>query len=232
MNTFSIISCLVLYGLTFFCFFIPYKCGQKLTGQLVGIILGLLITLTLVGNLDFLVIFIFPIIIIFQLIFITYWTLRLFEKRRAGKIIALILTVIVLLIIFSPWISDWTYDKKDVKEVLSFHSIELKDDFKILRNESGGFRDFYETFTIKISAKDFYNISQKIKTSKNYKGLFTDFYNLPSSDYKNYDTLDFETSKTFEREYFSNKKMKNGTFHFRFQLNKQNKELSYTGSDE
>jgi hypothetical protein len=232
MNAFSIISSLVLYGLAFLCFFIPYKCGQKAIGQLAGIILGILITLTIIGNLDFLVIFIFLFIIIFELIFITYWIFRLFGKRIAGKIIALVLIVGFLLIILSPWISDWTYNIRDVKKVLSFHSIELKDDFKILKNESGGFRDFYETFTIKISDKDFYNISQKIKTSKNYKGLFADYYNLPSSDFQNYDTLDFETSKTFEREYFSSKKMENRTFHFRFQLDKQNKELSYTGSDE
>src|SRR5690242_7815812 len=106
MNAFTIISCLALYGLTFLCFLIPYKCGQKSIGQLAGIILGVLITLTLLGNLDFLVIFIFPVIIIFQLIFITYWTLRLFGKRKAGKIIALILTGIFLLILLSPWISD------------------------------------------------------------------------------------------------------------------------------
>ena len=232
MNAFSVISYLMLYGLAFLCFFVPYKCGQKRTGQIAGIILGLLITLTVIGNLDFLVIFIFLFIIIFEVVFIVYWTLRLFGKRRSGKIIALMLTVVFLLIILSPWISDWTYNKKDVKKVLSFHGIELKDDFKILRNESGGFRDFYETFTIKISDNDFYNISQKIKTSKNYKGLFTEYYNLPSLDFKNYDTLNFETSKTFDREYFSIKKMENGTFHFRVQLYKKNKELSYTGSDE
>ena len=232
MNAFTIISCLALYGLTFLCFLIPYKCGEKSTGQLAGIILGVLITLTLLGNLDFLVIFIFLVIIIFQLIFITYWTLRLFGKRRAGKIIALILTGIFLLILFSPWISDWIYNKQDVRKVLSFHGIELNDDFKILENESGGFRDFYETFTIKISDNDFYNISQKIKTSKNYKGFFKDYYNLPSSDYKSNDTIDFETPNFYEREYFSSKEMNNGTFHFRFQLDKQNKELDYTGSDE
>ena len=164
MNTFTIIFSLALYGLAFLCFFIPYKCKQKSTGQLAGIILGLLITLTLIGDLDFFVIFIFPAIAIFQIVFIIYWILRLFERRRAGKIIALILTSIFLLILLQPLISDWIYNKKDVKKVLSFHGMELKDNFKILQNESGGFRDYYETFTIKMSDNDFYNISKKIKT--------------------------------------------------------------------
>ena len=73
------------------------------------------------------------------------------------------------------------------------------------------------------------NISRKITTSKNYKGLFTDY---TKSDYQNYDTLDFETPNQFEREYFSKQKMNNGTYHFRFQLDKQSKELSYIGSNE
>jgi hypothetical protein len=124
------------------------------------------------------------------------------------------------------------FNKKDAKKILLFHGIELKDDFKILKNESGGFRDFYETFTLKISDNDFNNISRKITTSKNYKGLFTDYTKSPSADYQNYDTLDFEAPDQFEREYFSKQKMNNGTYHFRFQLDKQSKELTYTGSDE
>ncbi|ROI10336.1 hypothetical protein EGI11_00025 [Chryseobacterium sp. H3056] len=232
MNAFTIISCLILYGLTFLCFFIPFKSGQKTTGKIVGLTLGILIILTLIGNLDFLVIFICPIFIIFQLIFITYWTFRYFGKKTAGRIATILLTIAFLLLILSPWISDWTFSKKDVKKILSYHSIELKDDFKIIRNEAGGFRDYYETFTLKLSDKDFENISQAIKKSKNYKGFFNDYSNLPSANYKTFDTIDFETPNQFNREYWTDKKMENGTYHFRIQLNKQSKELSYIGSDE
>ncbi|HEX8278789.1 MAG TPA: hypothetical protein VF540_08840, partial [Segetibacter sp.] len=210
MNPFIIIACLVLYGLTFLCFFIPFKCGQKLTGQLVAVILGLLITLTLIGNLDFLAAFILPIIVIFQIIFIAYWTLRFSGRRKAGKITAFLLASIFLLILLSPWISDWTYNKKDVKKVLLFHGIELNDNFKILKNESGGFRDYYETFTLKISDRDFRVISGGIKTSKNFQRFFKDYYKLPTAHYNTYDTVDFETPNQFQREYFSRKKMENG----------------------
>lgn len=232
MNSFTIISSLVLYGLTLLCLLLPYKSGQKSTGNLVGLILVALITLTLIGNLEFLVIFIWSLIVIFQIIFITYWTFRIFGRKKAGKITAIILTSFFILILMQPWISDWTFSKNDVRKILSFHSIEIKDDFKILKNESGGFRDFYETFTLKISDADFNRISQKIKTSKNYKGYFTDYSNLPSADFKNYDTLDFETKNHFEREYFSSKQMENGTYHFTIQLDKKDRELSYIGSDE
>ena len=117
----------------------------------------------------------------------------------------------------SPWISDWIFSKKDEREILSSHGIKLNDDFRILKNESGGFRDNYETFTIKISERDFNNISQIIKTSKKFKGMFADYANLPSAFYQIYDTVDFETDNQFQREYFSSHKMNNGTFHCRFQ---------------
>lgn len=232
MNPFYIICSLILYGLTVLCFFLPFKNGQKRTAYIVGVILGLVITFTLIWELDFLVIFIWPIIVMFQIVFISYWALRVFNRKKTGQIIALLLTIGFLSIIMSPWISDWTFNKKDVKKILKIHNLELKDDFKILKNEAGGLRDYYETFTLKLSDRDFNRISNKIKKSKNYKGFFTDYSNLPTLDYKNYDTIDFETGNHFEREYCTSTKLENGTYHFTFQLDKQKKELSYIGSDE
>lgn len=112
------------------------------------------------------------------------------------------------------------------------HGLELKDDFKILENESGGFRDFYHAVTLKISDADYDRITERIKTSKNYAGQFTDLTQTPTADYTTYDTLDFETNYHFEREYFSRQQRNDGTYHFRFQLSKTDKELSYIGSDE
>lgn len=232
MNAFYIISSLVLCGLTLLCFFIPFKKGQRQIGYLVGGILGVLITLTLIGNLEFLVIFIWPVIVIFQIIFISYWVFRAYNRKKTGQVIAIVLTIAFLLLLMQPWISDWTFNKKDVVKILAFHNLELRDEFKIIENEAGGFRDYYETFTLKLSDNDFNRISQKIKTSKNFKGLFTDYSNLPTAEYKTADTIDFETNNYIEREYWTITKMENGTYHFRFQLDKKNKELSYTGSDE
>lgn len=232
MNTGAIIISLILYGLTLLCFFIPFKKGQRQTGYVVGGTLGVLITLILIGNLDFLVIFIWPVIVIFQIIFISYWTFRAYNRKKTGQAIAIVLTITFLLLLMQPWISDWTFNKKDVRKILDFHNLELRDEFKILENEAGGFRDYYETFTLKLSDNDFNRISQKIKTSKNYKGIFTDYSKIPSMDYKSPDTVDFETDNYIEREYWTSTKMENGTYHFRFQLDKKSKELSYTGSDE
>ena len=232
MNSFYIISSLILFGLTGLCFWLPFKSGNKVTGLSVSIILGLLITLTLIGNLDFLVIFIWPIILAIQIVFISYWTFKVFNRKKIGTIFASILTVIFLLIALSPWITDLTFNKKDVKEILSYHGFELKNNFEIIENESGGFRDYYQTFTIEISDSDYQQIANKIKTSKNYSGLFTDLTKSPSASYLNYDTIDYETNYHFNRQYFSKQKMDDGTFHFRFQLSKTEKKLSYIGSNE
>lgn len=159
MNAFTIIATLVLYGLTFLCFFIPFKKGQRQTGYIAGGALAVIITLTLIGNLDFLVIFIWPLIIMFQIIFISYWTFTAFNKKKTGLLLSTILTIGFLLLIVQPWISDWTFSKKDATKILSVHNLELKDDFKILKNEAGGFRDYYETFTLKLSDSDFNRIS-------------------------------------------------------------------------
>ena len=232
MNVFYILSIIILFSLTFLCFLIPFKKGQKQTGYLVGVSLGVLITLTLIGNFDFLVIFIWPIIVIFQIIFLLYWMFRAFNRKKTGQVVAIFLTIIFLLLIMQPWISDWTFNKKDVRDILAYHHLELRDNFKILENEPGGFRDYYETFTIQLSENDYNRISMRIKTSKNFKGLFTDYSNLPTMRDTPNDIIDVETDNYFEREYWSTTKMENGTFHFRFQLDKKNKTLSYIGSDE
>jgi hypothetical protein len=232
MNSFVLISYLVLYALTFFCFYVPISCGNKETGKLVGLILGVLITLLLIANADFPFIFILPLIFVFQIIFLIYWSLRKLGKQRTGKVLVYVLTTAFILLLMSPWIEDWTYSKKDVRKVLSFHNIDLKDNFKILKNESGGFRDFYETFTIKLSDNDFNRISNMIKTSPHYKGYFKDYSNTPELHYDGNETIDFETDDFVEREYITDDKMNNGTYHFHFQLDKKDKELSYIGSDE
>ena len=43
INAFTIIATLILYGLTFLCFFIPFKKGQRQTGYIVGVTLAVII---------------------------------------------------------------------------------------------------------------------------------------------------------------------------------------------
>lgn len=231
MNAFTITSSLILFGLAFLCFLIPFLNGQKQTGIVIGAGVGLLIISTFT-NADYLSIVIWPIVLVFQIIFLTYWTFKTFRLKKTGQIAAAVLTIGAILLVMQPWIADWTFNKKDVRKILAYHNLELKESFEILKNESGGFRDYYEMFTLKISDSDFNRIAKTIKTSKNYKGFFTDYANLPLATHNSFDTVDFETENHLEREYFTNEKMENGTYHFRLQLDKRSKELSYIGSDE
>lgn len=233
MNSFMIISSLVLFGLTGLCFFLPYKSGQKMTGWIFSLVIGLLITLTLVGDLSFVLIFIWPLILCIQILFIVYWTFRLYGRKKTGSILTIVVAGIFTLIVLQPWISDWTFNKRSAQNILSYHGFMLTDDFEILKNESGGFRDYYHSFTIEISDFDYQTIAKKIRSSENYQGIITDLTKqLPMAGYKAYDTVNYETNYHVEREYYSKQKMDDGTFHFHFQLSKKKNELSYIGSDE
>jgi len=223
MNSFTIIFNLILFGLSFLCFLLPYKSGRKTTGLTAGLIFASIVIFALVTNLDFFVVFIWLIVLATQIIFITYWAFRLWGKPKLGTISVVILSTTLLLIVMQPWISDWTFSKKDARELLLNHGLELKDDFKILENESGGLRDFYHTFALKISDADYEQIIKRIRTSKNFAGLFTDLTQTPTAEHKSYDTLDYETNYQFEREYFSRQPLDDGTYHFRFQLSKTDK---------
>ncbi|MBL1411075.1 hypothetical protein [Sphingobacterium faecale] len=233
MNPFTVVISLILFGLTVFCFVLPFKAGEKQTANVVGLILTIVISVTLVGNLGLLVIFVWPIVLMFQFIFISYWSFKLFNRKKVGLFVALALTGTFGALILSPWISDWLFNKNDARKILSTHGIDLKDDFILLKNEAGGFRDYYEIFTLKLSDNDFDRIAVQIKNSKNYKGIFKDGSDLPFAEYSLLDTVDFETENIMVREYWIDKtKMANGTYHFRFQLNKKKRELTYIGSDE
>ena len=233
MTPFTIISSLILIGLTVLCFYLPYKNGRKNTGLVVSVIIGIIITWTFIGELDFLVIFIWPIIFAFQIIFITYWLFRSYGKKKFGIIVSSILTIGFILIVMEPWITDWTFNKKDARKMLSWQNIKLNDDFKILKNESGGFTDYVHTFTLKISESDFKEISNEIRKSHSFKGIIFDLQKkLPTADYNSYDTINYETEKYLEREYYTKEKKEDGTYHFIIQLSKNKNELYYFGINE
>ncbi len=58
-------------------------------------ILGLLLLVTVIGSLEYLVFFVWPLILMIQIAFISYWTSRLF----GGRLIATVSTVILMLLL-------------------------------------------------------------------------------------------------------------------------------------
>jgi hypothetical protein len=233
ITSFTIITSLILFGLSFLCYWLPSKNGQREIGLIASIPLGLLVGLTFIGSLEFLVIFIWPVILAFQIVFLTYWTFRNFGLKKAGFITGLILTTLFLLVAMSPWIEDFAFNNKDAKEILSWQKIKLNDDFEILKNESGGFSDYAHSFKLKISQSDYDRIANMIRSSKNYKGLITDLTNqIPTADYRSTDTVNYETENYIAREYYTKAKMEDGTYHFLIKLSKKDNELNYFGINE
>ena len=93
MNHFNLITSLVLLGLTVLCFWLPFKEGRKRTGIITGILLSIIIAWTILAELEFLVIFIWPFILVFQIIFLIYWTFRMFKRPKTGKYVSSVLTL-------------------------------------------------------------------------------------------------------------------------------------------
>ncbi|MCC1485582.1 hypothetical protein [Winogradskyella immobilis] len=231
MNHFNIISSLILFGLSILCFWFPYKNENKKTGIVTGTILSLLIAWTILAELEFLIIFIWSFILTFQIIFLTYWIFRVFKRPKTGKYVSLLLTLGLILLFMSPWISDWTFSKNDARELLSEHNIELKDNFRILKNESGGFMDYAHTLKIQISESDKIRIAKEIRESKGFLEFIDYKKDFPSANYETFEKLNYETENHLNREYWTKEPMEDGTSHFYFQLSKSENELQYIGTD-
>lgn len=198
MNHFNLITSLVLFGLTVLCFWLPFKEGNKRT----GIILSIIIAWTILAELEFLVIFIWPFILAFQIIFLAYWTFRIFKRPKTGKYVSSALTFGFVILCMSPWISDWTFSKNDARKLLAKHNIELKDDFKILKNESGGFMDYAHTLKVQISDSDKSRIAKQIRESEGFLEVVDFKNNFPSANYEAFEKLNFETENYLNREYY------------------------------
>jgi hypothetical protein len=205
---------LVLYLLSILCLVIASFNNRNKLGVIVSIVLCLILTINLANQSPFLFPLVLFFVLVFQLIFIIYWVLRYYNHKKIALFFVSFSIICMLVIIFQPWISDLLFNKNDVRSILKFHQFELKDDFKIIKNETEDFPDYYEMFTIKISNKDFASISKKIEFFNSKKDTFT------------------KVENAFYYEYYSKNKMENGTYHFVVSMNKEKQELSYVGSDE
>ena len=232
MNSIQIIFSLVLLGFTFLCFWLPFKEGKKVTGIILGTLIGIIVIWTIIAELEFLIIFIWPFILAFQITFLSYWIFRVFKKSKSGIYISSFLGIGFILLFMSPWISDWIFSKNDTRNLFAKHNIELKDDFKILKNSSGGFMDYYHILEIELSNRDYNRLKTEIIESRNYLGnLENDWYSKRPELVK-LDTMNYETKYNYIRDFSKKQKFEDGTFHFIFELSKSENKLRYIGSNE
>ncbi|ANI90162.1 hypothetical protein A9P82_13230 [Arachidicoccus ginsenosidimutans] len=211
--------------LIFFCFWLPYKIGKKNIG--IGISSTLLI-ITLLGlRAEFFFIFIWLFIVAVSIVVITYSALLYFKKPNTARIVTVILLLLILLGILSPWISDWTFTGNDARKMLKERGFVLSDKIKILSNESGGLRDYSHTFSISVSDNDYKKIKNLILSQHNYLGKAS-FEGYPQhSDSAKNDII------TYEDENFYNwDEIYNGYItHYFIQLDKHKNQLSFDEED-
>lgn len=103
------------------------------------------------------------------LLFLSYWIPKKFGKRKLGLWLSGILTLGILLFAITIVFEDKFFFKSDAQDRLREHNIELKDDFKIISNKSGGILDYSHQFTLKISAEDKESLINQIKSAANYQ---------------------------------------------------------------
>ena len=208
MTYFIIISIfVVLIALTFW---LPFRQGKKQLSVSIASILTVLLILTAVTEMGYLTTILMIIMIAFLIIFVSYWTLVNLNFKKAGKIVAIVFTVLATLPFLSFACEDYFFFKSDAKKILTENQITLTDNFKIKSNQITGLSDVYQKFELEISLKDKERIIQQLKTSKYFQDTVKDDHSLyskagPGLTNKIY--LDFEKNEFVCRETYQKLKM-------------------------
>ena len=129
--------------------------------------------------------------IVIGLIYFAYWLPKRLGNKKLGHWLSGILTAGLLFLIIVTIFEDKFFFKSGAKEKLKEHNIELKDDFRIISNESGGFMDYFHQFVLIISPQDRERIIGQIIHSENYKDNVEEMFDLRAGKirYSDKDTL-------------------------------------------
>lgn len=152
------------------------------------------------------------ILVIAGIIYLSYWIPKRMGHRKAGVVISRTLLVATVLGILAIVFSDELFFKSDVEEILARHDIQLKDDFEILSNSSGGLMDYFHTFQLSISERDKEQIISKIRSSDDFTVDTRNRFYLPDkigryssttikANYENDESFKRETYQTFQEGY-------------------------------
>lgn len=105
-------------------------------------------------------------ILFFGIPYFTYYVIKKIGKPRIGKILGI--GIFVLFISFATYVifEDYFFFKSSARKELKKMDLILNDDFEILKNESGGFTDYYHIFELKLSQNDIKRLTED-KNSEN-----------------------------------------------------------------
>ncbi|MES2864899.1 MAG: hypothetical protein V4666_12315 [Bacteroidota bacterium] len=134
------------------------------------------------------------IIVITSIISLIYSIKR---KSKVGIGISTLFLVFVIFLFSENYINEITINNEDVRKDLGNLNINLKEDFKIIRNEVTGMPYTLQKTELEISKNDASKIIGIIKSSKNYVEK-NDDENLPS--YSKNEIINLKHSKFYTRE--------------------------------
>jgi hypothetical protein len=170
--------------------------------------------------------------IIIGLIYLAYWIPKRLGKKKLGLWLSGILTAGLLTLILANVFEDKFFFKSDVKERLKEHHIELKDDFELVSNKSGGFQDYFHQFRLTISTKDRERLIEQIRTADNYKVEIQEMFDLRYgkirySDIDTVFTANYQDEWNFIYEYFKPNKQGYKPTWDRVSISKTENKLTY-----
>jgi len=173
--------------------------------------------------------------IIVGLIYLAYWLPKRLGKRKLGLWLSGILTIGLLTLIMATVFEDQFFFKSDAKEKLKEHKVGLVDDFKIVSNESGGFKDYLHQFKLTISLADKERLIDQIKSADNYQDEIQDLFDLRSGKiiYSEKDTLftaNYQEESNYIYEYYKPNKQGYTSTWVRISISKTENKLIYVRS--
>lgn len=145
--------------------------------------------------------------ILVGIVYLGYWIPKKMGHPKWGVVISRSIALLIILGGLCIVFNDKFYSKSDAKTNLKSLHIELHDDFEILLNESGGLRDYYHRFKLKISEEDRLRLINEIKSNKNYTSEIKEGYELHKMAFRNRysgDTLriNYQTKNMYKTELY------------------------------
>ena len=101
-----------------------------------------------------LLVFIFLVVVVTGIVVALYFVLGYFGYRKTGAILLSGYCICIAVYVGYGMIKDYLFTKNNAREMLAEHQIVLKDDFKMISNQSSEIMDYEHTFVLAISRKD------------------------------------------------------------------------------
>ena len=195
---------LVLIGLSFW---LTFRKGKRILSISASAISSLLFIFFSLTEMGFITTIGLIILLVFLIIFNSYWTLINLNFRKTAKVIAIVFSLLALLPFLSFVLEDYFFFKSDAKKFLKNNDIVLTDDFKIKSNSISRLNDVIQKFELEISSTDKEKIIQQIRNSKYFRDTLIDKEKLFSKSgnrltnktYLDYEKDEFIIRETFQR---------------------------------